>query len=68
MASLGKVTVEVEVEKLDEYKQLIEEYDYLLYFFCNADFGPAHHDVVRRINNNFTASTGKDVPEDFTYE
>ena len=41
------------------------ELEYLRYFFEEADFGPAHEDVVYIISSNFKEETGKDLPEGY---
>lgn len=45
-----------------------EEKDYLEYFYQAADFGPAHEDVVRMINEEYEADTGKKVPRGYSDE
>lgn len=45
-----------------------EEYDYLLWFYQNADFGPADGDVRAIMNQNYETKTGKKVPEGFREE
>jgi len=37
--------------------------EYLTWFRCNADFGPAHGDVVQMLNEAFMRETGKNLPE-----
>ena len=51
-----------------EIDRLKDEIAYLTYFHQNADFGPAHGDVVLIIQENYKESTGKDVPEEWRYE
>lgn len=43
------------------------EYEWLLYFYQNADFGPAHEDVVNYIFEDFCKETGKKLPENYAY-
>jgi len=38
------------------------ELKYLEWFRQNADFGPAHEDVISIMNEDFTEETGKQVP------
>lgn len=38
------------------------ELEYLKYFRMEADFGPAHEDVVTIINEDFMTKTGKNLP------
>ena len=40
-----------------------EELEYLLWFFSNADFGPADEDVRQLMEQEYTEETGKPVPE-----
>ena len=43
-----------------------EELEYLRFFFQEADFGPAHGDVVGFINEDYLSQTGYDsVPEGY---
>jgi hypothetical protein len=44
------------------------ELEYLKWFYSNADFGPAHGDVVLSLNEWFKRETGKDLPEGYEYE
>lgn len=39
-----------------------DELEYLSWFRCNADFGPAHGDVVGYMDQIFESETGKRVP------
>ena len=38
------------------------ELRYLQFFYENADFGPAHDDVLAYLNEQFTAETGLPIP------
>lgn len=40
-----------------------DEFQYLKWFRCNADFGPAHSDVVHYMHEQFKQETGKQIPE-----
>lgn len=40
---------------------------YLRFFYQEADFGPAHSDVVAFINEAFKDQTGKNIPEGYDY-
>jgi hypothetical protein len=44
-----------------------EEYDYLLWFYSNADFGPVDEDV-RDILNSEYISEGGSIPREYLYE
>lgn len=44
------------------------ELDYLRHFYCNADFGPAHEDVVDIMNSMYTEETGNKLPKGYGYE
>ena len=39
------------------------ELEYLEWFRVNADFGPAHEDVVEILDEAFMLETGKNLPE-----
>jgi hypothetical protein len=39
------------------------ELEYLAWFRHNADFGPAHSDVVQRMDEAFMDNTGANLPE-----
>jgi len=41
------------------------ELEYLRYFFAEADYGPAHEDVIKMINENFVRETEKTLPEGY---
>lgn len=38
------------------------ELEYLTWFRCNAEFGPAEDDVIQIMNEQFRAETGKLLP------
>lgn len=42
-----------------------EELEYLRWFYCNADFGPAHEDVIAIMNSNYIEDTGNCIPEGY---
>jgi hypothetical protein len=44
------------------------ELEYLKWFRCNCDFGPAHSDVIAWLNNKFTEDTGLYLPENWEPE
>lgn len=44
------------------------ELEYLLWFYRNADFGPAHGGVMLHMNSQFTRETGKPVPAGYKYD
>lgn len=41
------------------------ELEYLRWFFVNADFGPAHGDVIHYINKSYVEETGREIPEGY---
>jgi hypothetical protein len=41
--------------------------EYLEWFRRNADFGPAHSDVVDSMKERFMEETGKNLPEGWNY-
>ena len=41
--------------------------EYLKWFFINADFGPAHGDVMVWLQERYEHETGKKVPADYDY-
>jgi hypothetical protein len=41
-----------------------EHFDWYEWFYNNADFGPAHDDVVLIMAEQYTAETGKEIPDD----
>lgn len=43
------------------------EYDYLLWFFTSADFGPAHGDVMLYMNEQYV-SDGGTIPDEYKVE
>lgn len=49
-------------------KEERDELEYLRWFYCNADFGPAHRDVVFCMNEDYEHETGKSVPEGYNEE
>lgn len=44
------------------------ELDWLLWFYQNADFGPAHGDVMKSYMKDFTLKTGKLLPKAYEPE
>lgn len=44
------------------------ELEYLKWFRCNADFGPAEGDVIDGLNERFMDQTGKNLPEGWNYD
>jgi hypothetical protein len=44
------------------------ELEYLTWFRCNADFGPADGDVKEHMDRQFMEQTGKNLPEGWNYE
>ena len=41
------------------------EIEFLQWYFANADFGPAHEDVVNSLFAQFENETNKAVPEEY---
>ena len=59
---LGEI---IDAAQAAESTQLIlEELEYLRYFYQEADFGPAHSDVVCLMKENYD----KPLPEGYSYE
>lgn len=46
-------------------KEKATAYDYLLWFYQNADLGPADGDVRRRMEKQFVRDFGADIPDGF---
>ncbi len=44
------------------------ELEYLRWFHNNADFGPAHGDVMIYLQQDFVITTNKEVPKGYEYE
>jgi hypothetical protein len=44
------------------------ELEWLQYFYCNANFGPADDDVRDMIKEAFTSDTGKSLPGGYDEE
>lgn len=44
------------------------ELEFLTWFFVNADFGPADSDVRIALQEEFTAKTGKAIPDGYSVE
>lgn len=42
------------------------ELEYLRWFHCNADFGPADGDVRYYMDEEFKKETGKELPEGYS--
>lgn len=45
-----------------------DEYDWLVWFASNADFGPANGDVQYIMRENYEERTGRKVPKEWKYE
>lgn len=50
---------------MTESKLVAEEIDWLRYFMIEADFGPAHSEVVEFYMRRFEEKTGKRVPAEW---
>lgn len=46
-------------------KILVEELEYLRWFYEHTDFGPAHEDVVSIMNERYVKLTGNKIPEGY---
>ena len=44
------------------------ELEYLKWFRCYADFGPADGDVKESMNEQFMEKTGKNLPEGWNFK
>lgn len=44
----------------------LTEFEYLEMFYQEADFGPAHEDVVDIINENIENETGRKIPKTYS--
>jgi hypothetical protein len=42
--------------------------EWLEWFYCNADFGPAHGDVMLGMYEDFEYETGKSIPSEIGEE
>lgn len=49
-------------------KSVATPLEYLKWFYMNAEFGPAHGDVMYGLNDAFEAETGKKIPPEYKYE
>lgn len=52
----------------DDEKERATELEYLKWFRNNADFGPAHEDVVYLLNEAFMKATGKKLPKGWEHD
>ena len=43
------------------------ELEYLRWFVCNADFGPADEDVKQNMKEQFMEETGKNIPKGWNF-
>ena len=48
-----------------QWLEALAEQKYLEWFFQNADFGPAHGDVMEIMNNKYEKETGLTIPPAF---
>lgn len=44
------------------------EVEFLQWFYCECDFGPAHEDVISIMHENYTIETGREIPEGYRQE
>ncbi len=49
-------------------KKRATELEWLKWFYQQADFGPAHGDVMDNLQEEFTCSTGKRLPQGYDYD
>lgn len=49
-------------------KKQATELEWLQWFYQNADFGPAHEDVIMILQEEFEEETGKQIPKGYKYE
>lgn len=49
-------------------KRKATELEWLRWFHCNADFGPADGDVRAMLKQEFISRTNKDLPEGYDEE
>lgn len=52
---------------MGKLRERASELEYLKWFRCNADFGPADSDVKFNMDNAFMDETGKNLPEGWNY-
>lgn len=45
-----------------------DEYDYLVWFMQNADFGPADDDVCRMMAEDYVKETGRKLPKGWGFD
>lgn len=45
-----------------------DELEFLRWFYCHADFGPAHGDCIAYLHEWYTEQTGKQVPNGYKEE
>jgi hypothetical protein len=65
---MGETMLDLNMGDVDDYALIHKDtLAWLIYFYENADFGPAHEDVVMLIQEQFEATTGKTVPEYYRY-
>ena len=53
--------IKIDIENLDKIKVYVEELYYLRHFYEEADFGPAHEEVVDLINSSYEG----DIPQGY---
>lgn len=50
-----------------EEKETATKLEFLEWFYCYADFGPADGDVRQDLKLNFIEETNKNIPKGFNY-
>lgn len=45
--------------------ETLDELEYLQWFYSECDFGPAHDDVIKYMNIQYTEETGKELPQGY---
>ncbi len=58
-------TTQIMRKLMTDMKDELTELEYLQWFYNEADFGPAHGDVVGSINDYIEEQTGKSIPGDY---
>lgn len=65
---LGEIIDNATDEQREEFtRQVLLELEWLRWFYQNADFGPAHGDVIYILQENFKEQGGE-IPEGYEYE
>jgi hypothetical protein len=46
-------------------RETATELEWLKWFYCHCDFGPAHGDVMEGLKEHFRDETGAELPEGY---